>query len=362
MFFYFTCFLILLICSFLEVISNNKRYSQHTFLFLVLICYALSFLRWETGTDWNTYYEMYTWIKSPWNNVFSTGMEPGFAFINNLGKFVFNSYTGVLFLFSTIIYACLGRAYTALSRYPITSLLISFCILSFAHMLYVRQNVAVVILCWSVYYIQKKNFKHFFFCVFIASLFHRTSWIFLISYPFFFKEYSLKFYISAILSALIFGTIISKIILVFIGNLGLGVISTKISGYMELGSEDNSTALSTTTILIKGFINRGFILALIFYCKFKLKYNSSFFTGLVNIYILGTILYFITLPLSVSLARIAVYMDSLQVILIPYIIYLQKTLYNRTLFFTLIIIYYFLRFYSSIITFESSYIPFKTIL
>lgn len=361
MFFYITILFLLLVGSTFEIASNNKKFSLITFSFFILTFYFLSFIRWETGTDWDTYYKMYTWIKEPWENIFHTGMEPGFAFINNLGKFLFNNYTGVLFLFSTIIYIYLARSYLALSQYPLTSLFIAFCVLSFAHILYVRQNVALVLLCWSVFYIKNRQFKLFLFCVFIASLFHRTAWIFLLAYPIFYKKYSFKFYLITIIASLTIGTIIGKMILGYIGSLGLGIISEKITGYIELGAEDNSTTLSTTSILIKGFINRGVILTLIFYCKYKLKYNSTFFNGLVNIYILGTILYFITLPLSISLARIAVYMDSIQAILIPYIIYNQRHLHNRILFFTIIALYYSARFYTSFISFEYEYVPFKTI-
>lgn len=360
MFFYLALSLLFLFSSFLEIISNNKKYSIYTFTCLILLTYILSFIRWKTGTDWESYYEMYTWIDKPWNN-FNNGMESGYNFINHLGKFLFNSYTGVLFLFSTIIYTCTGRTYITLSKYPITSLFISFCILSFAHMMYVRQNVAVAITGWSVYYIITQKKWNFIICVLIASLFHRTSLIFLLAYPIFHKTYSAKYYCISIIAALAIGTLVGKLFLNMIGGLGLGVISSKINGYLELGSEDNSMAISTTTVLIKGFINRLFVLLLIFYCKYKLKHNSLFFNGLTNLYILGTVLYFMTLPLSISLARIAVYMDSLQVILIPYIIYHQKTLYNRILFFILVSSYFYLRLYSSIISFKTEYIPFTTI-
>ena len=165
MFLYLALFLLFLLSSFLEIISNNKKYSIYTFTSLILLTYILSFIRWKTGTDWDSYYEMYTWIDKPWNN-FNNGMESGYNFVNHLGKFLFNSYTGVLFLFSTIIYTCTGRTYITLSKYPITSLFFSFCILSFAHIMYVRQNVAVAITGWSVYYIIILLFLHFIFCTY----------------------------------------------------------------------------------------------------------------------------------------------------------------------------------------------------
>lgn len=360
MVFYNIIFLLFLLTSILEIVSNNKKYSIIIFLLFVFICYILSFIRWETGTDWTTYYNIYTWIDEPWTN-FNNGMELGYNFISHLGKAVFNSYTGVLFLFSSIIYITLARTYLLLSKYPITSLFLSFCVLSFAHIMYVRQNIAVVICGLSVYYIIKQKKWNFIIAILVASLFHRTAFIFLLAYPTFHRVFSIKFHILLIIIALTIGTVLGKLFLNFIGSFGLGVISSKIDGYLELGSDDNSMAISTTTVLIKGFINKSIILSLIFYCKCKLKYNTTFFNGLTNLYILGTILYLITLPLSISLARIAVYMDSLQVIFIPYILYQQRTLYNRVLLFALISCYFYMRFYASFISFQSEYVPFTTI-
>lgn len=361
MVFYFTIAFLLFSSSFLEIISNNKKISQTIFYIFIIFFYFISFIRWDTGTDWDSYYTMYNWIEVPWENFSEMGMEKGFTFINHLGKYLFNSYTGVLFLFSTIIYLSISKSYIILSQYPLTSLFISFCILSFAHILYVRQNIAVSIIGLSTFYIIKKNFPLFFLSVYIASLFHTTALVYLICYFIYYKDFSLKYNCILILGTLIIGTIVSKFLLSTLGSIGLGIISTKINNYLELGANDNSTTMSTTAIIIKGFINRFFILFLLFYCKYKLKYNSAFFNGLLNIYILGTVLYFTTLPLSVSLARIAVYMDCMQVFLIPYILYKQQTLINRSLLFILLAVYYFLRLYSSYISFESEYTPFTTI-
>lgn len=361
MLFYLAILVILLVNAFIEITYSRKNKYTGIFYALIIVLYVLSFLRWETGTDWGNYYEMFTWIKEPWANMASTGMELGFVFVNHLGKFLFDSYTGVLFIFSTILYFCLSRSYVILSFYPITALFIAFCISPFAHMLYVRQNVALAILCLSVVYVKNRQLIVFLFLVFLASLFHRTAWIFLIVYPLFYKEFSFKFYIISIIASILIGITIGKTLVGVLGNLPIEAISSRIDQYLEMGSADNSTTFSTSAIIIKGFINRGFLLVFLFYCQYKLKYKDSFIRGLMNIYIVGTIIYFITLPLSISLARAAVYMDSIQTILIPCIIYKQHNRYNRMLLLGIICLYYSLRFYSALFTFWDCYIPFKTI-
>lgn len=361
MLFYLSIFIFLFFASLLEVVSNNKKYSIITSSFTIIIFFILSFIRWDTGTDWDSYYNIYTWIRKPWDNLFNLGMEPGYEFVMHLGKFLFGNYTGVLFILSNIIYFFLFKTYTTFSKYPVTSILLSFCIISFAHILYVRQNVAVVILGWSIYYVIEKNILKFALCVLFASLFHRTAFVFFIVYFIYYKEFSFSFIVLVILGSLTFGTLLNKMLLSLIGGGDLGIISNKINMYMEAGTDENTTTLSTTTILIKGFINRSVLIILFFYCKYKLNYNNTFFNGFLNIYILGTVLYFITLPINITLARIAVYMDILQVILIPYIIYQQKNIYNRLILFSVISLYFYIRFYSTFISYEYEYVPFKTI-
>lgn len=362
MFFYIAIFLLFLFSSLLEIISNNRKFSLNIFFILILSLYILSFIRWETGTDWTSYYEMYTWIKIPWKEMIGSGMEFGFVFVNHLGKCLFDSYTGVLFLFSTIIYFCLSRSYVELIKYPITALFLTFCISTFAHMLYVRQNIATAILCLSIIYVRDRKFLQFLVLVFLASLFHRTAWIFLLAYPLYDKHFSFKFYTTSLVLSIVLGVTAGGTLISLLGNIPIEAVSRRITGYLELGEADNSTTFSTTTMIIKGFANRGIILVLLFFCRYKLNYKDNFFIGLINIYIYGTIVYFFTLPLSISLARAAVYMDTVQVLLIPYIIYKQKKLYNRLLLLGIISIYFGLRFYTSLQTYWDAYVPFETFL
>ena len=46
-----------------------------------------------------------------------------------------------------------------------------------------RQVIAVGICCLSVYYIQEKKLIPFFIAIFVAWLFHKSAWIFLVAYP-----------------------------------------------------------------------------------------------------------------------------------------------------------------------------------
>lgn len=360
MIFYFGLNIIFAFFAALELIGQRNKNTNILFIVSIVTLFLFSFIRWETGTDWNSYAEMYSWIRVPWDS-FDSGMEYGFLFIEHLAKTIFDNYTGVLFLFAVIIYGNMIVSYPKLCKYPMVALWITFCI-SFANMLFVRQNIAVAILITSLIPVYHKNLKLFIVLVFIASLFHRTSWAFLMVYPIFNHFYKQRTIIICTIICIISGLVMSKIILTIIGSIFSGIIEKKINAYVDAGVNDNSMNYSTTFILIKGIINRCFLL-IFFLFKFNenVRGRNRLVNGLFNTYILGTILYCILLPISISLARVAVYMDVTQAFLVAYILGTQKTVINRLLLFTTFAIYYIIRFYTYTMSYEDEFIPYKTI-
>ena len=360
MLFYFALNILFALFSIIELLSRKCGITKLLFGTSVFILFILSFIRWETGTDWEHYLKMYFWIRVPWEDFYS-GMEYGFLFVENLGKSIFDDYTGVLFIFALIIYGCICYAYPRLCRYPMVALWVSFCV-TFASMLFVRQNVAGAILLISLMCAYRHDFKGFIFSVFIASLFHRTAWAFIIVYPLFNRVYTQKTITIGLLVSVVVGLAMSKFILGTLGVLFSGVIEAKINTYLELGTNDNSMSYSTSFILLKGFANRCVLLILfLFEFKESVRKNDRLLNGLLNVYVFGTILYCSLLPLSISLARVAVYMDIVQIFLISTILVHQKRMANRLLLFFVLWCYYIIRFYTYLMSYEHEFMPFNTI-
>lgn len=360
MVFYFALNILLLLFALIDIYINNRTLSKYLFGISVFILFVLSFIRWETGTDWYSYYEMYTWTyHSPW--ILYIDYEPGFVFVENLGRVLFDHYTGVLFIFAIIIYVCTYKAYCQLCNHPMVALWLSFCI-TFANMLFVRQNIALAILSTSIVFAYKRKFLPFFLIVFIASLFHRTACAFLIIYPLFNIVFKKKTILILMGIFIVLGIIMSNFILNLLSGYLSDAISQKIDMYVELGTDDNSTVYSVTQLLIKGFVNRFFLLCIfLFTLKQKELREQGLLNGLFNTYIIGTILYIILLPLSISLARVAVYMDIVQIFIITYILYLPRKRFNRLILFGIFAGYYMVRFYVVLESFKGGYIPYKTI-
>jgi len=359
---YFFIFFLLLSGALLEIISNNKKFSQSTFTFFIFCFFILSFIRWETGTDWTPYYDVFKSIEIPWETLtdYLHGFEPGFMILYNIAKSISDSYTIMLLIEAIILYFCIYYFIKAHSFYPILSLLIYYS-MSFAGIFFVRQNIAMAILLCSLKYIYEKKIIPFILIVIIAASIHRTAIIFLIAYPFFYKFYKLKSIILVTLLASIIGITLGKLMLTFLGELGLGIISAKVNAYLDAGTDDNATTFSTTGVLIRGLINRAFLIIVYLSILNNERKNNVILNGLINLNILGIILYVILTPIAFSLGRITAYFDILQIFIIPYL-FINSSLKTKCNLLFLLSLYLGLRLYTAIAAFPEEYIPYKTFL
>lgn len=357
---YFFIFFIILILSILEILSNNKKFSRFSFGSVIFIFFILSFIRWETGTDWEGYYNYFKTIKIPWSYIFddSSGFELGYVILNHLAISISDSYTIMLFIEGAILYSFLYVSIPKLSYYPVFSILI-FYSMSLGGVFFVRQNIAMTILIYSVIQIINKRKASFIVLVLLATMIHRTSIIFLLAYPIFYKQYSFKKILLYTIVSIVIGIIFSRLLLSLIGNLGLGMISAKINAYLDMGSEENYTTFSTTGILIRGLINRLFLIAIYMYMLNKKRTDDFILNGLINLNLFGIILYSTLTPIAFSLGRVSAFFDILQIFILPYL-FKGCSLRTKESLFILISIYLLFRLYTAIAAFPEEYIPYKT--
>lgn len=180
MLFYYIIFFIIASCAFLEVFGLKERDKRIIFTFICLVLYILSFVRWECGTDWRSYYFYFSHI--PENTlIHESNFEFGYAFINAFAKVYWGDFTGVLFLCATILFSFQSIAIWKLSPLPILSVLFFFSIF-IGGIFFVRQTIAGGILLYSILYIQKRRFFSFLFLVVLASLFHRSAVLFIFAF------------------------------------------------------------------------------------------------------------------------------------------------------------------------------------
>ena len=168
-------------CTHAYVISKNSLYLFAVFLFLLLF----STLRYpKEGTDTDNYFQLFDYINSPFYQIeFSFKPEYGYLLLNKaIGSIILNHQ---FFLLIINIFV-LGSIFIFIKRYSkniwISVLLFVFLGFFDSTMTLIRFNIALAITLHSYKYILQKNSVKFVFCIFVASLFHLTAWIFLIAY------------------------------------------------------------------------------------------------------------------------------------------------------------------------------------
>lgn len=359
---YYFIFIILLFLAYIEILSNNKRFSQGFFFFIIIIFFILSFIRWETGTDWDNYYFPFQRIKIPWESLTDeySNFELGMMFLYNLAKTLSNSYTMMLFIEGLILYSTLSYAITKYSIYPIFSILMYYT-MSLAGIFFVRQNIAMCILLCAIPYIINRKFIKFCLVVIIASLIHRTALFFLIAYPLFYKYYDLKRILFLLIFFTIIGIAIGKILIIYLSSLNLGIITAKLNAYLLAGSNESYTTYSATSVLIRGLINRSFLIVLYLSILEKYRIKDKILNGFINLNLLGVIFYVILTPISFSLGRITAYFDIIQIFILPYLLK-KSNYYTKHIFLIILTLYLGFRLFIIISSFPDEYIPYKTIL
>lgn len=232
--------------------------------------------------------------------------------------------------------------------------------MSLAGIFFVRQTIAMSILLHSLIYIKNRNFLFFFLIVIIATLIHRTAIIFLITYPLFYRHFKLRQIFLIICLTLFLGLFFNRFIINILSNLNLGIISAKINVYLSLGSDESYTTYSSTTVLLRGLLNRLFLIGIYLIILNKIRKNNPFLNGLINLNLLGVILYVLLTPISFSLGRVSVYFDIIQIFILPYLIkYSNKP--TRKLLLIFLTLYLGLRLYTIVSSYPEAYIPYKTI-
>lgn len=318
MLFYYGIFLIIALYSFLELYGLKRHDVLKLYVMLCFGLFAMSFLRWERGTDWTAYLTFFQSIPSnTWMP--ESNFEIGYTFLAGLTKSITTEYTVMLFFCAVIIFLFQSTAIWRLSPYPIFSLLFWFGI-NYAGVFFVRQTIAGAILLYSILFIRDRRFWPFVICLFSASLFHRSSIIFLLAYWVYQWRISAWVMILGVLVAIGLAGVADAIMQSF-GSLVGGAIQMKIDAYTgELRGETFGLSQSMPIIIAKAFFSKLLLIvvALIVVKRIERKYPE--FRGYLNLYWLGAVIFLMTITISAGLARLGYSFDILQIIILPYII------------------------------------------
>lgn len=355
-------FIILSVFSLLELLKLKFKNLPHlyssVFRLLIFIFFLLSSLRWETGTDWDSYYIYYLFLQT---GITCIGyMEPGFTLLTSINANCFN-YTFQMACIAFLSIVLIAWRYKKLSSYPILSLLIWFST-SLANIFPVRQSIAVAIFVFSWKYIQEKRLKPFLLSVLIAMTFHVTAIITIPIYFIWHKLYPKKFFIYTIIALSIFSFLIGDKMMDIAYSIGGAFFQEKLQAYLGDPEDTFGSAYTASQILIRGIINRSFFFIIPLLLLDKQRTEGNILNAMINLYFYSFCLFLLLTPLSPALGRFCSYTDMTQAILLPFLFYYRiKSKINIYILYIIIIAYLGLRFKGVVYNYYDLYIPYNSV-
>lgn len=326
-------FFIIVIATILCFIAEKKidsRISKFLFLCSFFIVFLFSGLRYNVGTDFGMYEEIFVYSHS--SSIIRLAeiydMEIGWIILNKLSSLIGND-PQIIFLVSSFI--IIGNFYIFIFNHKdniniglsIFIFLTIFLIPSFNG---IRQFMAMSILLYSFDYMKKKSFLKFLVVVFIASLFHATSLIMLPIYFLFKYKFSFKLYLLiSVLTSIIF---LYNSILEFI-----------VSHFPQF---EKFERYISDGILYINYIELIYILVLtICFCIYRkfIRSQDSYVYNYFYLYFIS--IFFTTFSYFTTYAvRLSYYFLFSHLVLAPFIVKKQTKRYNKYILLTAFILYY----------------------
>ena len=269
---------IYLVClALLESSQYFSLFKRETVLFSSYILLLFIGLRWETGTDWLSYKELFDSLELHWSfliNVYH--FDIGYVLFNAAVKLFTENYTLFLLINSFLTIYVLYRLLIKISPYPNLSLLVFYSTFMIAQFMGSnRRMMAMVFILWSFYYLYQQQKRSYVLMLILAFLFHRSSLICLLALLVPYRAFSVSRTIVILFTSLIIGILQLPAKLVemsggYLSTIVNNPIVEKIVFYSETGEEHlvtstGSLLLSTTLAIIK----RSIFLLFYFYVMKK---------------------------------------------------------------------------------------------
>lgn len=322
-------------------------------------CFIIfSGLRWETGTDWDSYLINFNSIHLA--ELWQSGYEIGFELLTRSVRFFSDDYTVMLIITAVIINCLTGLAFTAVSPYPIVSYLIlfgySFNQTGFGY----RQDIAAAISLLSVVFIIRKQLVAFLIAITVAVCFHQSAACFFPAYWIAFIQWERR--AGRNLLIIVSVLYITTQNLSFIASLLTSSASEKLGFYLEMTSEELMFDRgSPTAYIIQGGLNR---VVLLFFPVMLLRQGgaSEALRVLFNLQLTGCLLFIFLASGGPILTRFCRYFDLVSTLSLPICLLLFVGQSKRRLAFSFIAVLCVFKVSFFLFNDKGVFVPYRSIL
>ena len=352
---YFITIFILFAFSLHELISNNIRKKKILLYFSYLLLVVVVGLRWETGTDWDAYLNVFSTTTSL-QDVFLSPMEKGFLLSNYFVNIFTDSYSFYLLLHAILFYYLIIKSFSKITQYPQLTLMLFFAS-TLGMMGSSRQLLAVALCLYGLSYLIENKKINFIISIVISFFFHTTS---LLASVYYFLNRKIKSWI----------LYLSIFIAFVIGKTQLPIALFSLFGGLNTFSMDKSDAylstakevLQTTELSVLGLTKRLLFLLIFILIREKVSEKLKHYNLLLNGYVFGTIFYFLfSSTLLVMVSRGSVYFAMMEPILLTSILYVLKRDIDKLVFLFVMLALAILLMYQSISPYPDLFDPYKSI-
>jgi hypothetical protein len=164
--------------------------------------------------------------------------------------------------------------------------------------------------------------------------------------------------------AVVASLLVSESVLRLFGSMG-GFVGDKIAQYLDMGGDPTLTAgggdLTLRAGLIRGFSHRALVFVVSLWALRRVRREDRTLNAIYNIYMFSIVLYLLTAPFSLVLARVANYYDYFLVLVIPAIVRSLAVRSDRVIVFLILAGYLLVRFQGAYDSRPEFFAPYKSI-
>lgn len=356
---YLLTIFLLFILAFVEAyyhLSEKTKRILYNVAYIVLVTQVG--LRWETGTDWEQYllhFKSFRWAEATSSLI--NMYEYGYNLFVWIVRLFTSNYSVFLLLHATVYYFLIFRSFKNYTPYLFTSLLMYY-VLSMGMMGANRQLIALAICVYSLRYSVENKPVKFFLLIFLASNFHITAILFGIYY-FIGREIKPATIILILCCAFIIGMFkLPVLAFSYFGNLIGGNTATKTVLYLNAAK----IHLSDSGLSLFGLLKRLILLTIFYYNRKRISEELSYYTLMLNGYIIGITFYFLFVNSLLSVvSRGSVFFNIMEPLLIASQLCLFKRKGNIIIILVFLLAFSIVFFFQSIRAYPDLFIPYKSL-
>lgn len=327
-------------------------------LLIFAVFFIIGGLRFEVGADWEAYKYFFDDI-SQFSEIFNQRYEPLYTTIVLILKSIYNNYSFFIFI---VFFLAFGLKYKVINFFSPNIFISLIVYLYTVFLIYdingLRQGLALALTFYSLKYVNEKKLLFFLLLTVLACFFHKSAIIFL---PFYWLR-GIKINKRNVYLLLFVFLVLAIPLRTLVMNSGwfnAFMMDESLEHYSSYLSDDYQLNIPIISFSV---IQRIVILVMFLIFYDRIEAPEEFKLLLCNGYFLGIIL-FLLLSFSAEMAaRLSFYYKTLELIMIPLIVYSPKRIIDRVMILLLFSSFAYIGLYRLLSIPDGYLLPYKNLL